>query len=109
VCSSDLDFKYRRHDIVYDDSAEAEQTGRFQVAEVPLVTPTHPEIAAKIARRRIQENSIPGGIKVLALRGARQLVAGQQFDHSLGRFRVVSKKIFDDSPRVELEVALDSY
>lgn len=101
--------KYRRHDIVYDDSAEAEQTGRFQVVEVPLITPTHPEIAAKIARRRIQENSIPGGIKVLALRGARQLVAGQQFDHSLGRFRVVSKKIFDDSPRVELEVALDSY
>lgn len=104
------DDKFRDTDIAFDDDAEASELGRLSSQRIVIGTTTHMLPSSKIARRRSQESTVKSNVKIKALRGARQLVAGQVFDNAeLGRLRITSTRRSDDSPLTELDCSLDTY
>lgn len=103
-------FSYRDQDIVIDDDAEMTEIGLVSSQKVSLETVTFLTDAMKIARRRMQENSVKAVITVTGTRAARQLCAGQLFNRvGFGNLRVISVKRSDDSAECIIECTPDSY
>lgn len=102
-------YAFRDYDIAFNDNGIADQSGQMDAESVVIETATNPAVASRIARRRSQEADIFGAITIEVLRAARQLVAGQAFDHSTGRYRVSSVKKIDGVPSAEMELLLDTY
>lgn len=107
---SKFNFNFRERDMAWQDDGEAGTELTVTDDRVLIPTATHAADAAKIARRKIQMNSIYGGFSVDALRGARKLIAGQQFARvGVGTLRVINRLPSDQSAKVVLECVLDSY
>jgi len=100
---------YRDTDIKIDNDADADLS-TVSTQTVTIETATDSSVASMIARRRSQALSVRGAIKIEALRAARQLVAGQAFEHpDFGVLRVTSITRNDETARVTLECSPDTY
>lgn len=108
--ADETNYKYKDVDIKFDDDGENFELGRVATQDERIDSVTNIVPANKIARRRLQELSVPGTIQVRALRGARLLQAGHVFSVAdFGALRVMTKTLSDDTAEVSLEVAPDVY
>lgn len=108
---ADEQHNFRTGTIDVDDDSVAATRNRRKTQKHTLFSVTHRKIASKVVKRRQTfDLSDPTNIRLTALRGIRDTLAGQVFDHpSLGKLRVLGVKPNFKTPSVELDTMRDLF